>query len=330
VTAPTKPVPVAASAVVPSLRGGPALERLVEALLADADPPEEVIVADNGLSAENARALSALGARVLPMGANLGFGAAVNRAAREAVGPVLVVLNDDVAPLPGLARALAEPVAAGVEMVAGVLLLAERPDSIDSAGVVVDAALGPHDYLHGEPLAVLDRPVPPPLGPCGGVAAYDLEAFLGVGGFDDGLFAYCEDVDLALRLHAAGARCGLAVEARALHIGSATLGYDTVEKARLVGYGRGYLLRKYSVLRRPGPGAAALALETSASLTLAVRHRSLDPVRARVRGWQRCRARAEWPGVECITVGVREGMTRRYVRSRRFRPEARATEAAVR
>jgi N-acetylglucosaminyl-diphospho-decaprenol L-rhamnosyltransferase len=329
VTAPTRPAS-AASVVVPSLRGGPALERLVEALTTASDSPAEVIVADNGLPADTASALSALGARVLAMGGNVGFGTAVNRAARQATGRVLIVLNDDVAPLPGLTTALAEQVEAGAEMVAGVLLLAERPDSIDSAGVVVDTALGPHDYLHGETLTALDRPVPPPLGPCGGIAAYDLASFRRVGGFDEGLFAYCEDVDLALRLHAAGARCALAVEARALHIGSATLGYDSLAKARLVGYGRGYLLRKYGVLRRPGPGATAMAMEASACFTLALRHRSLDPFRARIHGWRRCRTRATWPDRSCFTVGLREGMARRYVRSRRFRPEARATREAAR
>jgi GT2 family glycosyltransferase len=326
VTAPSR----SASVVIPSLRGGPALERLVVTLTTAADPPAEVIVADNGLPAETVQALDPLGARVIPMGRNRGFGAAVNRAAREAAGPVLLVLNDDVTPLPGLIAALTGRCEDGAEMVAGVLLREERPGTIESAGVVVDATLGPHDHLYGEPLAVLEQPVLPPLGPCGGVAAYDLDAFVRAGGFDDGLFAYFEDVDLALRLHALGARCALAAEARALHAGSATLGYGSLEKARLVGYGRGYLLRKYGVLRRPLPAVTAFALEAGASLALVHRHRSIDPLLARIRGWQRCRTRAPWPGPGCITVRMRDGLGRRYARSRRFRPDTRTAADAAR
>ena len=68
-----------------------------------------------------------------------------------------------------------------------------------------------------EPLDVLDEGVPDPLGPSGGAAAYDREAFLRLGGFDERIFAYFEDVDLALRLRKAGWSCRLAPAARGTH-----------------------------------------------------------------------------------------------------------------
>jgi N-acetylglucosaminyl-diphospho-decaprenol L-rhamnosyltransferase len=302
---------VRASVVLPSLRGGEPLLRLVRGLV-DA----EVLVADNGLERSVADALLDAGAQVLSMGANLGFGAAVNRAARAASGDALVVLNDDVEVTGGFLERLVAPVERA-EMVAGVLLRAEARDVIDTAGVVVDAALGPYDYLAGEPVSRLDEDLPPPLGPCGGAAAFRRDAFLSVGGFDEGFFAYGEDVDLALRLRAAGANCALAADARAVHLGSATLGYASLEKAKVVGYSRGYLLRKYGVLRRPAPAARAVAAELATSILLARRHRSLAPLRERVRGYRACRTRASWPDEGAITVRFRHGLRSRYRRGNR-------------
>jgi GT2 family glycosyltransferase len=255
---------------------------------------------------------------VIEMGGNLGFGPAVNRAAEAADGDVLVVTNDDIWPEPGFLEGLAAEVAQrGADMAAGVLLREERPDLIETAGVEIDATLSPHDYLHNEPVARLEEHVRPPLGPCGGAAAYSRRAFIEVGGFDEGFFAYCEDVDLAIRLRHAGARCALAAASRALHAGSGTLGYHSLAKACIVGYARGYLLRKYGVLHRPLPAVAALSLEVLASAVLAARHHSLAPAAARLRGWRSCETRAAPPPANAVDVSMLEGIRRRYVRSRR-------------
>ncbi|HEV2059713.1 MAG TPA: glycosyltransferase family 2 protein [Solirubrobacteraceae bacterium] len=158
--------------------------------------------------------------------------------------------------------------------------------------------------------------MPAPFGPSGGAAAYRLSAFLEVGGFDENFFAYCEDVDLAIRLRAAGGTCALAPRARALHAASGTLGYRSLAKANLVGFSRGYLLRKYGVLRDLRSAPAALAIETVAVLLLARQHRSLRPGIARVRGWRSCDARATPPPRSEITVDLLDAWRRRYVRAR--------------
>ena len=49
---------------------------------------------------------------------------------------------------------------------------------------------------------------PGPLGPTGGAALYRREAFEAVGGFDERIFLYYEDLDLALRLAARGGAAG--------------------------------------------------------------------------------------------------------------------------
>jgi hypothetical protein len=197
-----------------------------------------------------------------------------------------------------------------------VLLRADRPEVIESAGIQLDAALGPHDYLQGESVFRLGDAVTPPVGPCGGAAGFRIDAFRSVGGFDEGFFAYCEDADLALRLRGAGARCALAPGARARHLGSGTLGYASLEKAKLVGYSRGYLIRKYGVLTRPRSALLACGGEAAAAVALGVRHRSLEPARARIRGWRSCRVRAEAP-TDQFTVGPLDAFRRRLARSRR-------------
>lgn len=58
----------------------------------------------------------------------------------------------------------------------------------------------------------------------GCVLAIRAEDFFSVGGFDEGLFAYFEDVDLALKLRANGAKLGVVRDAEAWHRGSASSG----------------------------------------------------------------------------------------------------------
>ena len=137
-----------------------------------------------------------------------------------------MLLNDDCVCDPGYVEAIVAPLdpAAGVTMAAGVMREARDPARIDTAGMQLDRTLLVFDYLNGEPVACLDRGVPDPIGPSGAAAAFDREAFLSAGGFDENLFAYWEDVDLVLRMRLEGARCALARDATGVHHHSATLG----------------------------------------------------------------------------------------------------------
>ena len=58
----------------------------------------------------------------------------------------------------------------------------------------------------------------------GCVLAIRTDDFLAAGGFDEGLFAYFEDVDLALKLRAKGGTLGVVRDAHAWHRGSASSG----------------------------------------------------------------------------------------------------------
>src|SRR5437764_9259956 len=84
------------SAIVPVWNGRELLERLLASLAAQTEPASEVLVVDNG-SRDGAPELARQrGARVIRMGRNAGFAAAVNRGIGEALGEWVAVLNSDV------------------------------------------------------------------------------------------------------------------------------------------------------------------------------------------------------------------------------------------
>ena len=247
----------------------------------------ETIVVDNGTGApELDRAVAALDeTQVLRLDSNQGYSRAVNRAARLARGDVLVLLNDDSLVDPAYVErisAVLDP-AAGVVMAAGIMLDARSPGLIETAGIEIDRTLLAFDYLNGEPVEVLEGPVADPVGPSGAAAAFSRDAFLEAGGFDDSLFAYMEDVDLVLRLRLAGASCRLAKDARGQHAHSATLGSGSAGKNELMGYGRGYLLRKWNVLT-PRRLPAIVARELTLTAGQAVIDRNLGGLRGRLQG----------------------------------------------
>jgi N-acetylglucosaminyl-diphospho-decaprenol L-rhamnosyltransferase len=187
-----------------------------------------------------------------------------------------------------------------VTMAAGVMRDARQPDLIETAGIQVDSTLFAFDYLNGEPLSVLAA-APAPFGASAAAAAILREAFREVGGFDEALFAYGEDVDLALRLRVAGGSCALAVDALGTHEHSATLGAGSTRKNYLMGFGRGYILRKWSVVtprRLPG----VVLRESVICAGQAVVDRNLAGVRGRLRGFRAARLRNPYPA-EVIAFG---------------------------
>ncbi len=127
------------SVIIPHAGGRDLLFSCLSAVFAAGEPCPEILVADNAAAEGSAReAASAFpGVRVLesPGGANLGFGAACNRAARAASGDLLVFLNNDARPEPGwlppLAAAFGDP---GVGAAGSLLLFDHDPGIVQSAG----------------------------------------------------------------------------------------------------------------------------------------------------------------------------------------------------
>jgi GT2 family glycosyltransferase len=171
------------------------------------------------------------------------------------------------------------------------------------------------DYLHDEPVAAAAA-APDPLGPTGGAALYRRAAFEAVGGFDERIFLYYEDLDLALRLAAAGGRCRLAPEARALHAYSASLGAANASKYARTGWSRGYMLRRYGVMRHPDLALRALACEGAICAGQLLKDRTAAGFSGRLRGWRdgAMGERREVNGAPLLDLSVREALALRRLR----------------
>ena len=221
----------------------------------------------------------------------------MNIGARRASTGTLVLLNDDCVCDPDFIERLIAPLdpRAGIVMTSGVLRDFRHPELIDSAGMELDRTLLVYDYLNGEPMSVLGEDPADPIGPSPKAAAFDRDAFLEVGGFDERLFAYWEDVDLALKLLEAGGACRLAADAIGVHEHSATLGSGSSAKNYLTGFGRGYMLRKWGVLT-PRRLPSILARDLVILGGHAVIDHNLTGLVGRVRGWRCGHPDARVPG----------------------------------
>jgi GT2 family glycosyltransferase len=235
----------------------------------------------------------------------------VNAGVAVGDGEAIVLVNNDLDVDPGFLAAVLAPLRENPEvgMVAGMTLMPGR-ERVDAFGVELDASLAVYNRLRnaspdaGGTAGLL-------AGPSGGAAAYRRTAFDQVGGFDETLIAYGEDVDLALRLRAAGWRAADAADARGIHLGGATIGVDSPRQRWLAGFARGFLLRRWGVLRsRLAP--RALLLEAVVVGWGLARHRTLVPLRSRAAGW-RAAGRGSHvlpPGVVDGDIGVLESLRR--------------------
>jgi N-acetylglucosaminyl-diphospho-decaprenol L-rhamnosyltransferase len=240
--------------IVPTYQGLHHLESFLPSLR-DQTLPHDVIVVDNASTDGTGAFLRDRwpNVRVISFGENRGFGKAANAGVEAASSEIVVLLNNDIVCTPTFLERLVAALdpADGVVMAAPVLVRRGDEDRIDTAGILVDRTLHGFNHLYGEPVEVLENAVFDPLAPCGGAAAFERAAFLGVGGFDPAFFAYLEDVDLAIRCSARGWRCRLAPTALAIHAHSGTLGEGSPAKNRLTAWGRGYIVGKYRLHTRP-------------------------------------------------------------------------------
>ncbi len=268
---------------IPNFNGAARLGGVLRGL-GEQTRPVEVVLADNGSSDDSVELArrELPGVKVVELGENLGFGRAINRAVAEVPGDPVILLNNDAVPEPHFAEALLDGLGEGVDSVAGVLLQERAPELIDSAGVVADSTLMGFDYLHGEPAGAAETAAAP-LGPTGGAALYRRATFEAVGGFDERIFLYYEDLDLALRL---GGRCRLAPQARALHAYSASLGAASARKYAWTGWSRGYMLRRYGVMRHPRLALRALAGESALCAGQLLKDHTAAGLKGRLRGWR--------------------------------------------
>jgi N-acetylglucosaminyl-diphospho-decaprenol L-rhamnosyltransferase len=273
--------------VIPTHGGWDLTERCLRHLGAQT-LPHFVIVVDNG-STDGTPEKVRRGfpdARVIELGANLGFPVACNRGAAAGTADVIVLLNNDVEARPDFLERLMRPLEDD-DRVGSVAAALVQPGqtTIDSVGLTADGTLAGYPRLRGRPVGKADSESPVLAGPAGGGGAYRRTAWEQVGGLDEGVMFYGEDVDLALRIRAAGWKAVAAPEAVAVHLGSATAGHRSAWQRYQGGFSRGYFLRRYRVLSsRAGP--RAVATESIVVVGDAFLSRDFSALRGRLAGWR--------------------------------------------
>jgi N-acetylglucosaminyl-diphospho-decaprenol L-rhamnosyltransferase len=284
--------------------------------LAGQTRPHTAIVSDNGGGEETAEGTAREwpAVRLIRSKRQLSFAAACNRGAQAGQGDVVVLLNNDVYCRPDWLERLVAPLEAEPKTGSVACLLVQPGERlIDSVGLSADPTLAGFPRLSGLPVAQAAEKRPALVGPAGGAAAYRRTAWEQVGGLDEAIFAYSEDLDLALRLRAAGWGAAIVPEAVAMHLGSATHGHRSAWQRRHAGFARGYLLRRYGVLRgRHAP--RTLATEATVALGDALISHDLAAVTGRIAGWRSARGltRREIPAEALASeIGMRESLALR-------------------
>jgi GT2 family glycosyltransferase len=223
------------TAIVPVWNGRELLERLLASLAAQTEPAAELLVVDNGSHDGAPELARERGARVISMGRNAGFAAAVNRGIREARGEWIAVLNNDVELAPDYLEKLR---AADSWFATGKILRDACPRS-DPA--MVDATF---DALcrggtawrvgSGRPDAAIFSTARTISSPPWTAALFRADLFRRVGLLEETFESYLEDVDFGLRCAAQKIAGRYVPAALAWHRGSATLGRWHPETVRLI------------------------------------------------------------------------------------------------
>lgn len=190
----------------------------VDSLLAQTQPPVEILIIDNGPEGTLARQLKDRGDIVegIATRSNLGFRAGITLAGTRATGDYLLVLNPDAKAEAGCVERLTEVADADPDIaIVGAQILLEDGETCNAG----DNPLHPTGIStagrYGEP-----REHGPPrdvAGVSGACWMIRRSAFRKLGGFLDELFLYYEDTDLSWRAHIAGMRVVYCPEAVVVH-----------------------------------------------------------------------------------------------------------------
>ena len=216
-----------ASVVVVAYESGPLLAQCLASLKAQTVADREVILIDNASKDAAARDAAAADSSLIFVGntENLGFAAACNQGARMARGRWIAFLNPDAFAEPDWLERLLHAAERypQARAFASRQLLAEDTSRLDGLGDVMSAAGFPFrgGYLQPDPGRTEPGEV---FSACGGAMLIDRKLFLDLGGFDERLFCYCEDVDLGYRLRLAGEPSVVVPDAVVRHVGSASSG----------------------------------------------------------------------------------------------------------
>lgn len=208
----------AVSVVVVAHDSAATVPALLDAVVPQLGPDDELVVVDNASSDGTAsRARAHARVRVIESPENLGFGAGCHLGAEATAAPLLLFLNPDCLPLDGCLEQLRGAAAAWPAWGAwqAAVLLPDGRVNTDG-GVVHYLGIGwagdceqPADVMPREPYEVAF--------PSGAALVVRRSVWDELGGLDPAYFLYSEDLDLGLRMWLAGHRAGIVPAARVVH-----------------------------------------------------------------------------------------------------------------
>lgn len=182
--------------------------------------------------------------------ANLGYSEGNNVGIRLAKGDWVLVLNNDTVVDPAwlselLAATEAHP---DYDMFASQIRSFDRPEVLDTIGIIVYRDGMSRGLGRLEPVERYQEPREV-FAPSGCAGLYRRSVLEAVGMFPADFFAYCEDMDLGMRIRLAGGRCWYVPSAIVYHHYSATSGKYSAFKAYLVERNHLYLRMRLFPLR---------------------------------------------------------------------------------
>lgn len=283
-----------ATAVIPHWNRRELLGTLLRSIGNQTLPFDEVIVVDNGSTDGSTQFAAQHGARVIELGRNLGFAAAVNRGIGAARSEWIAILNNDVtldaawlATLTEAADREGADFATGKILRAGQASSSDQPRVIDGAfdevsrgGCACRCGAGkPDSPVWNQPRRIRIAPMT--------AALFRRSLFTEIGPLDERFISYMEDTDFGLRCALAG-RAGIYVpSAVAHHRGSATLGAWSYDTVRNISRNQLLLCAKHFRGQPRGPIVAGQLLWG----LLAIRHAGgVAYLAGKISGWRAARA----------------------------------------
>ena len=186
----------------------------------------EIIVVDNSdanLSFENEIFQNI---KIIKNGSNLGFGAAINKGIKISKNEFIVIINNDIILDKNWllnAREFIDNNNDIFDLYSTTIMQHSKNDFIDSTGFKLTKGFG---IITNRNLRInqikKDFSV---FGPVAACAIYNRTIFSKIGLFFEKYFLYEEDIDIAIRAHLYGYKCGHIMNAKSTHVGSASLGY---------------------------------------------------------------------------------------------------------
>jgi GT2 family glycosyltransferase len=213
------------TAVIPNWNGAARLAHVLDDLAAQSYPLAGTIVVDNGSTDDSVAVARSKGAQAIELASNQGFTGAVNRGVAAGRTDLVAILNNDLRLHPEWLSHLVDALdQTGAPFATGKLLTLDRPgildgtfDAICRGGCSWRCGQGrPDGPLWSEPREISFPPFT--------AIVMRRTFFIEIGGLEEALGSYLEDVDFGLRSASKGYTGRYVPDAIAYHEGSSTLG----------------------------------------------------------------------------------------------------------